>query len=38
MQRLSHPTDYSKIQLYTDEAKALLAVIIADRESLPATT
>jgi hypothetical protein len=38
MQRLPLPTDYSKIQLYSDEAKALLDIIIADRESLPATT
>lgn len=35
MQRLATPTDYTRIQLYTDAAKALLEAIIADRESLP---
>lgn len=36
MQRVSTPTDYSKIQLHTHKAKDLLNVIIEDRESLPA--
>jgi hypothetical protein len=36
MQRLATPTDYSRIQLHTDEARAVLDAIISDRESLPA--
>lgn len=35
MQRVATPTDYSKIKLHTEEAKRLLEIIIADRDSLP---
>ncbi len=35
MQKLNSDPDFSRIELLTDEAKALLAFIIKDRETLP---
>jgi hypothetical protein len=35
MQKLNSDPDFTRIELLTDEAKALLAFIIKDREDLP---